>query len=542
MTITPDSTPLPNDAIFRKLLRVAQEKPDPIIRNDLVLGRDLYGDQLLRDVRDMRTRLQPLLAEQVRGPGGNRDTDHYVGILAPTGYELVVAALAGLALGAAFVPIRPDAPLDTIRAVVQRSPIHVVCLSSRYAHRAAAIGQAGGGLDHPVRTLLIGSQSANDRDPAAVARVHLDATLAIPETRPAAVYFTSGSTGPPKGVVHSRRLFARDVGGRGPTGTFLSARPADGVGGSCVLLLAILHGVTCEILDWQAGPDVYWARLRQGGVTHLTNLTEVWDQMARYYREHLRGAPAADREAFLQGARGLHVAAAQGGLAGPELVRFWAEEIGTPLTVMYGSTEMGDASLIATPGVAQSLDRCIGLPVPPQHVKLSEGDHGEILVKGPWLFARYQADSKATAAAFDADGYYRTGDAAHLDGGRYVFDGRLATDLVHQGGQTFSVLAVEGEVQKLDYVSEAVAVPIQEHRQVGVLVRFTGPHRDAIGLARLRHDLQLRVESTRLPIALRVLRDHDNMPLTNVGKIDRVSIAGQFSGPDTSSAEWWECH
>lgn len=62
MTITPDSTPPPNDAIFRKLLRVAQEKPDPILRNDLVLGRDLYGDQLLRDVRDMQARLQPLLA------------------------------------------------------------------------------------------------------------------------------------------------------------------------------------------------------------------------------------------------------------------------------------------------------------------------------------------------------------------------------------------------------------------------------------------------------------------------------------------------
>lgn len=106
MTITPDSTPLPNDAIFRKLLRVAQEKPDPIIRNDLALNRDLYGDQLLRDVRDMRARLRPLLAEHVRDSSGNRDTDRYVGILAPTGYELVVSALAGLALGAAFVPIR----------------------------------------------------------------------------------------------------------------------------------------------------------------------------------------------------------------------------------------------------------------------------------------------------------------------------------------------------------------------------------------------------------------------------------------------------
>ncbi|PLB41735.1 uncharacterized protein BDW47DRAFT_122189 [Aspergillus candidus] len=144
MTITPDSTPPPNDAIFRKLLRVAQEKPDPILRNDLVLGRDLYGDQLLRDVR---------------GPGGNRDTDRYVGILAPTGYELVVAALAGLALILCPSQSRfagPDAPLDTIRAVVQRSPIHVVCLSSRHAHRAAAIGLAR--LRHDLQLRLKSTQ------------------------------------------------------------------------------------------------------------------------------------------------------------------------------------------------------------------------------------------------------------------------------------------------------------------------------------------------------------------------------------------------
>ena len=114
--------------------------------------------------------------------------------------------------------------------------------------------------------------------------------------------------------------------------------------------------------------------------------------------------------------------------------------------------------------------------------------------------------------------------------------------VVHQGGETFSVLAVEGEVQNLDYVSEAAAVPIRGHRQVGVLVRFTGPHRETIGLARLRHDLQSRLESTQLPIALRVLRDHDGMPLTYVGKIDRASIVDQFSGPETSSVEWWECH
>lgn len=78
-------------------------------------------------------------------------------------------------------------------------------------------------------------------------------------------------------------------------------------------------------------------------------------------------------------------------------------------------------------------------------IKLSEGDHGEILFKSPFMFTQYVRpnllaritiqylhsyldNEAATKAAFDEDGFFKTGDLAHRVGDEYVFDGRAATD------------------------------------------------------------------------------------------------------------------
>jgi feruloyl-CoA synthase len=103
-----------------------------------------------------------------------------------------------------------------------------------------------------------------------------------------------------------------------------------------------------------------------------------------------------------------------------------------PLTASWGTTETAPAATSAH--FAEARCGCIGVPIPGVSVKLApHGDKREIRVAGPSVTPGYLHDPDATAAAFDAEGYYRTGDAVRLVDESdprqgLMFDGRLAED------------------------------------------------------------------------------------------------------------------
>lgn len=66
--------------------------------------------------------------------------------------------------------------------------------------------------------------------------------------------------------------------------------------------------------------------------------------------------------------------------------------------------------------------------MPGCHIKLSNGDEGELLVKTPGIFLRYHGDIAATAAAFDDDGYYKSGDIGRREGPYFFISGRASVD------------------------------------------------------------------------------------------------------------------
>ncbi len=96
----------------------------------------------------------------------------------------------------------------------------------------------------------------------------------------------------------------------------------------------------------------------------------------------------------------------------------------------YGATECGPAS--ATSKTDHGLGT-VGRTIPPVEVKLAED--GQILVKGPTVFAGYWRDEAATAAAFTADGWYQTGDIGrHDDAGHLILMGRIKDIIVLPNG------------------------------------------------------------------------------------------------------------
>ncbi len=108
----------------------------------------------------------------------------------------------------------------------------------------------------------------------------------------------------------------------------------------------------------------------------------------------------------------------------PALQQQW-EDLGVVVLQGYGATECGPAS--ATSRQDHGLGT-VGRTIPPVQVRLAED--GEILVSGPTVFQGYWRDPTATAEAFTADGWYRTGDIArHDEAGHLVLMGRK-TDII----------------------------------------------------------------------------------------------------------------
>jgi long-chain acyl-CoA synthetase len=126
---------------------------------------------------------------------------------------------------------------------------------------------------------------------------------------------------------------------------------------------------------------------------------------------------------------GLRLFISAGAFLPPALQLSW-EDLGVIVLQGYGSTETAAGSCTTLD------DHGLGtVGRPPAGVEMRIADDGEVQFRGPTLFKGYWNDPEATAAAFTADGWYRTGDIGHLDeAGRLILSGRTKDIIVLPNG------------------------------------------------------------------------------------------------------------
>ncbi|MET1036143.1 MAG: AMP-dependent synthetase/ligase [Arthrobacter sp.] len=141
------------------------------------------------------------------------------------------------------------------------------------------------------------------------------------------------------------------------------------------------------------------------------------------------------------------------GLA-PDLAHFF-RGAGLCLLEGYGLTETTAPATVNTPGATRV--GSVGMPIPGTAVRIA--DDGEVLIKGAGVFAGYHRHPEATAEAFDADGYFRTGDLGALDpDGFLTISGRKKDLLVTAGGKNVAPGPLEESVRASRLVSQVVVV------------------------------------------------------------------------------------
>ena len=332
---------------------------------------------------------------------------------------------------------------------------------------------------------------------------HFDAELA--KGRPqdvAAMFFTSGTTGNPKGVVHThftlldRAKAGADFDHLTEREEVLAYLPPAWIGQnifSYAQWLACGYVVNCPesaatvMIDLkEIGPTYYFAppRVFEGLLTSVMIRMEDASAIKRGLFHHymalarrigpalMDGKPVGfvDRLRYklgnlliygpLRNTLGLsrvRVAYTAGEAIGPDLFSFY-RSIGINLKQLYGSTET--AVFVCLQPDHEAKADTVGVPIQGVEVKLT--DSGEILIRSPGLLKEYYKNPAATAEVLTADGWYHTGDAGFLDAGGHLKIIDRAKDVGRlmggaNDGAMFAPKYVENKLKFFPHIKEAVA-------------------------------------------------------------------------------------
>lgn len=338
-----------------------------------------------------------------------------------------VGLFAGLArLGAVFVPVNALLRPDEAEPVIARARPALLVVDA--AHRADGDVVARR-LGLPVVGLGAWDDPGPDGSPAP--------TPSITEDDPHVIFFTSGSTGAPKGVVLSNRVnYLRSHPGAQlePRGATVCPYPLFHMGAWTIALQAFQTQSTL-VLVAAADPVEICDAVERWGATHLNCVPVVWHRILDHLAE--RAAAGAPRDLST-----LRVVDSGTSATPPDLLAAVAAAVPTAhRRVFYGSTEAGAVTLLRD----ADMDRKPGSCGTVQHsvaVRTDPGT-GELQVSGPCVFSGYFDDPDATADAFTADGWFRTGDVADVDAEGFCSIVGRVRDVIRTGGETVAPAEVE---------------------------------------------------------------------------------------------------
>ncbi|WP_411106945.1 class I adenylate-forming enzyme family protein [Streptomyces sp. cmx-4-9] len=278
------------------------------------------------------------------------------------------------------------------------------------------------------------------------------------------IYWTSGTTSDPKGVLHTDRSL---IAGGSCLAHALHPTPADvgsiafpyaHIGGPDYLVMLLLYGFPAVLFEKFAMPDALDG-YRRHQVTVAGGSTAFYSMFLAEQRKD-PGVPVVPSLRLLAGG---------GAPKPPEIYHAVVRELGCQLTHGYGMTEVPMITMGAPDDTAEHLATTEGRPpasmsiriTGPDGSELPAGADGEVRLRGEAVCQGYLNRDEATEA-FDADGYLVTGDLGHLTGDGYLVLTGRSKDVIIRKGENISAKEVEDLLHQLPGVADAAVIGLPD--------------------------------------------------------------------------------
>ena len=442
-------------------------------------------------------------------------------------HELQLVTLVACArLGAIFLPLNFRLAVPELQQVMQDAQPRLLVHDTHHADTAQALHAPG--LQHTQHDTLIATASPRALP---LSEVHSDMPLLL--------VYTSGTTGEPKGAVHTQAAlmanarasaWAHDFRRAGanpnvPGDKLLSTLPMFHVGGLCIQTLpALLSGVEV-VLHARFDPSAW---LDEMAISQPT-LSLLVPATMRALFDHPRWASTS-----LACLRGIMTGSSTVPVAYLETLH----ARGVPVGQVYGTTETGPVSIVLRLPDAVARVGASGWPQPEAQVKLIDtrgqevgsGETGEVCVRAPNLMRGYWHPNGQSGVGLQ-DGWFHSGDLGQrAPDGCITIVGR-SKDMVISGGENIYPAEIENQLVTLPGVAECAVVGLADVRwgevPVAVLVRSADAWGQGLTPEAVLLHLQSRIARFKLPRRVVFM---DSLPKSALGKVQKPALQALLTG------------
>ncbi|CAL1539390.1 unnamed protein product [Lymnaea stagnalis] len=394
--------------------------------------------------------------------------------------------------------------------------------------------------------------------------------------KPSLIVYTSGTTGPPKGVVLTHGNLAAMAAGMIKSWEWtqrdvvLHVLPLHHLHGIVNVLLTPLSCGATVVMEPKFDAKQVWHLLTTPSIEHFDRsinlfmaVPTIYAKLIDYYERNITEPKAKIAADFIHQTLTTKIRLmVSGSSALPQPIsERWTELSGHELLERYGMTEIGMA--LSNPLYGPRVPGAVGTPMPDVEVRIvkpnvynsqgydilvdgnsrhslvtrgSEEEIGDLLVRGPSVAKEYWKKPEATKEAFTKDGWFKTGDTARYKKGVYFIVGRTSVDVIKSGGYKISALDVERHLLAHPDIADCAVVGLSDmtwgQKVAAILVLKSGG--TMMDLANLREWASSRLPPYQLPTVIKCL---DSLPRNTMGKVNKKELVNHVF-PEFAHKKW----